>query len=536
MSINDLPNNTDELKQMIIKLDRQVAEQIIQYEKKITLLEEELQFFKQRLFGRKSEKLQNLDDKNWPWLFNEAEMVVDQEAATENRDKQPLIRVKEHTRHRAGRKPLPANLPRKEIIHTLTEEERKCACGTVAEKIGEETAEKLDVIPAQFIVEKHIRYKYACRGCEGLESEGGAVKIAPPPPALIPKSIATPGLLAFLLSAKFEDGMPFYRIEKVLLRYGIELTRATMCFWMMQVADRLKEILELFKVELLAGSLIGIDETRLQVLKEPGRPAHTLSYMWVFRGGDPKQPVIIYHYAPSRAAEVPINFLGEYKGYIQTDDYIVYEVLGKTMGVVLVGCWAHSRRGFADVVKISKKSENAEKALSYIRKLYAVEKEAKELELDYDGVKNLRQRKAKPVLLEFKEWLEEIIKKVPPESKLGKAINYALGNWEKLIRYLEDGRIPIDNNFLENAIRPFVIGRKAWLFSDTPEGAHASAALYSLIETAKANGLEPYWYMRYIFEELPKATTREQIKNLLPQYIDRSKVKAYKRPASQNRV
>lgn len=535
MSIDDLPNNTAELKQMILKLDKQVEELKSQYEQKVGLLEEELQFFKHRLFGRKSEKLKNLDDKNWPWLFNEAEMVVNKEAA-EAQGEEPLIRVKEYTRHRAGRKPLPANLPRKEIIHTLTEEERKCACGAIAEKIGEEFSEKLDVIPAQFIVEKHIRHKYACRCCEGLESEGGAVKIAPPPPALIPKSISTPGLLAFLLSAKFEDGMPFYRIEKVLLRYGIELTRATMCFWMMQVADRLKAMLELFKVELLAGPLIGIDETRLQVLKEPGRPAHTLSYMWVFRGGDPKQPVIIYHYAPSRAAEVPIKFLGEYQGYIQTDDYIVYEVLGKTMKVPLVGCWAHSRRGFTDVVKISKKSENADQALSYIRKLYAVEKEAKELELDDDGIKDLRQTKAKPVLSEFRGWLEEIIKQVPPESKLGKAINYVVSNWEKLIRYLEDGRIPIDNNFLENAIRPFVIGRKAWLFSDTPEGAHASAALYSLIETAKANGLEPYWYMRYIFEELPKATTCEQIKILLPQYIDRTKVRAYKRPAPQKKV
>ena len=433
------------------------------------------------------------------------------------------ITVPEYTRKKRGRKPLSDNIPRIEVIHKLPEEQRQCGCGCLKEKFGEETSEKLDIIPAQFRVIKHIRYKYACKNCEGADDpEGPTVVIAPPLTEIIPKGVATPGLLAHILTSKFEDALPFYRQEKILARMGVELPRSTMCGWAVKVAEACGPIMDLLAKEIRSGP-IQVDETPVQVLNEPGKKNTSKSYMWVYRGGDPARPVLIYQYHPTRAGKVPLEFLKKYKGYVQADGYNGYDALERTGDIRLLGCWAHVRRKFMDVIKAksnAKKSGLADEAITLIHSLYAVEKYARENKYDPNQIYELRQEKSKPILDDINTWLNDTASKTPPKGLLGKAVNYALKNWDRLIRYIENGNLQIDNNLAENAIRPFALGRKNWLFAGHPNGATASGMIFSLIETAKANGLIPYFYLRYLFDNLPLVKTDTEYKNLLPQYVD----------------
>jgi transposase len=279
--------------------------------------------------------------------------------------------------------------------------------------------------------------------------------------------------------------------------------------------------MELLQKELLSGPLINADETPVQVLNEPGKANTTQSYMWVFRGGTPGKEVVLYRYSSSRSGDVPREVLQGYHGYLQTDAYSAYE--GLDGQVRLVGCFAHVRRKFVKVIdaqgKGARKTGSAEVALGYIRKLYAIEKTAREQDLPANELHDFRREKAEGILGEFKAWIDKQIKLTPPKGLLGKALGYALNHWPKLIRYVEDGHITPDNNAAENAIRPFVVGRKNRLFSAHPNGAHAGATLYSLVETAKACGLEPYWYLRFLFEKLPYAQTEEDYRSLLPQKV-----------------
>jgi len=508
LDVNKLPEDPSSLKAIIIS-DRE----------KIQYLEEQVRLLKNEIFGRKSEKRPAPDD-NQIYLFNEVAVALSEKvekSASEN------VVVPEHSRRKPGRKPLPPELPRIEIIHDLDESEKSCGCGSQLKRIGEEVCEKLDYVPARIQVERHIRYKYACPACEGVDDEGPTVKIAPCPIQFIPKSMATAGLVAHIVTAKFEDALPLYRQEKIFDRLGIDLPRATMAGWMIKAAEKAAPIIELFHREIRSGPLVNIDETPVQVLNEPGRANMTNSYMWIFRGGYPDRPRLIFQYHPNRSGHVPLAFLDGYKGYVQTDGYNGYEALGRKPGVILVGCWAHARRKFDKVIKAmgsEKKQSAAHQAIDYIRQIYKIEKKADQEELDAEGRRQLRQQEAKPILDEFKKWLDEIAGRTPPKGLLGKAVNYTLGFWPRLIRYLEDGRLRPDNNLAENAIRPFVVGRKNWLFNAHPNGASASSVLYSLIETAKANGLKPHSYLRHLFDRLPYAKTEEDYRSLLPQPID----------------
>lgn len=513
-----LPNDFEWLKTIILDQEATIFAQKKRYESRIELLEERLRLLQNELFRRSSEKRPVEEDPRQLHLFNEAEVAVSEEPAREE------IAVPAHTRQKPKRKSLPDHLPRVEVIVDITEEEKVCACGTPLSRIGEEVSEKLDIIPAKVQVLRTIRPKYACKGCEGVESEGGAVKIAEPPAEMIPKGLATAGTLAYVATAKYADGTPLYRLSKILDRYGIEIPRSTMASWMVMVSDRCRLIMELLQGMLKSGILINADETPVQVLNEPGRANTANSYMWVFRGGDPEKPVVLFHYAPTRSGEVPKEILAGYQGYLQTDAYSAYEQFEKKGSpIILVGCMAHARRNFVKVIdargKRAKKNGSAEVALEYIRKLYLIEKIAREQDLSPEEILALRKEKAEPILKEFKVWMEKRYLETPPKGLLGKALSYALNHWPKLIRYLEDGRIPIDNNVAENAIRPFVVGRKNWLFSGHPNGAHAAATLYSLIETAKACDLEPYHFLRHLFERLPHAQTEEDLLALLPQRL-----------------
>jgi transposase len=329
-----------------------------------------------------------------------------------------------------------------------------------------------------------------------------------------------------VITGKFVDAVPFYRQEKQFGRLGVELTRATMCGWALQVAERCRPMIELLREEILSGPLIQADETTVQVLEEPGREAQADSYMWVFRGGPPGRPGLLYQYAPTRAGRVAADFLNGYTGYVQTDGYAGYDFLDGKPGVIHAGCWAHARRKFDELKKaISGKARtgppragSADVALAYIRELYAIEHRAHTSNLAGDELVRVRKKEAGEVLEKFKKWLEQKYPQTPPQGLLGKAIGYTLGQWNRLIVYLESPFLTPDNNLTENAIRPFVIGRNNWIFSGTPEGAGASATLYSLIETAKANGLEPYRYLRYLFARLPHANSQDDYRTILPQH------------------
>jgi len=510
-----IPDNPDEFKAFVADMQER-------YESRIEYLEERIRVLQQAIFGKKSEKRRPVEEegeyRQLP-LFNEAEALVE-----EKKQAEPVL-VPEHTRKKPKRKPLPADLPRVEVVHDISEDEKVCACGAPLCRIGEEVSEKLDIIPAKIRVIRNIRPKYACKSCEGVESEGPTVVIAPNPVQIIPKGIATPGLLSHIIVSKYVDSLPLYRQEKIFLRYGIELSRSTMSGWIVEAAKQAQPLRALLREELLSGPLIHADETPVQVLGEPGRANTTQSYMWVFRGGSPEKPVVIFRYSETRSGEVPVEMLEGYVGYLQTDAFSAYEVVEKRLpGIVLAGCFAHARRYFVKVVDARPKSAgaktgSAEVALGYIRQLYAVEAFARESGLSADQIQSLRTEKAAPVLDEFKGWLDNRISKTPPKGLLGQALQYAQNHWPKLIRYLENGHIPIDNNRVENDIRPFAVGRRNWLFCGHPNGADASATLYSLITTARACGLDPYQYLRFLFEKLPYARSQKDFRALLPQNI-----------------
>ena len=505
-----LPDTTSDLKEIIVELHRQIGDLRDAYDKETGILLEQIRHLRAQLFGRKSEKIQG-GPQTLP-LFDMPEPAEEEEPEEE-------VHIPAHTRGKRGRKPLPENLPRVERIHDIDDADKICACGCELSRIGEEISEQLDIIPAKIQVIRHIRPKYACKNCEGVEDAGPTVKIAPVPPQIIPRSIATPGLLAHILTAKFVDHIPFYRQEKQLERLGVEISRTSMCSWAMQTASVCQPILNLFIDEVLSGFVIQADETTLQVLQEPGRNPTTKSYMWIFRRGDPEKPVLIYQYHATRGGDVAKEFLRDFEGCVQTDGYSGYDFLDHDEKIRHIGCWAHARRKFMDVIKAQgKKCKNgsADKALNYIRKLYRIEKEAREKGLSADELYQVRQQESKPILNEFKQWLDKTALQTPPKGLLGKAVAYTLNQWDRLVGYVEDGRLSIDNNGAENTIRPFVVGRKNWLFAGTPEGAEASALLYSLIETARANKLEPYAYLRFIFEKLPMASSLQDYEALLP--------------------
>ena len=489
---DNLPDDLAALKQLLAQM-----------QSKVVLLEEENALLRQRLFGRKSEQTA---DPATPQLllFNEAESI-DTPAPVEADEE-----VVAPTKRRGKRKPLSADLPRIEVIHELSEHELTCACGCRRHAIGEETSEQLEIVPMQIRVIKHIRKVYGCRGCET------APVTADKPAQLIEKSMASPSVLAMLLTTKYVDGLPLHRFEKVLARHGVDIPRQTLARWVIQCCEHFQPLLNLMRDRLLESPIVHCDETRVQVLKEPDRDPTSQSWMWVQASGPPERPVILFDYTTSRAQEVPLRLFADYRGYLMTDDYAGYNALGAQPGIERLACMAHVRRKFVDAQKVQPKGKagRADVALTMINKLYGIERGLKEMtdEQRFAG----RQEQSLPVLSQLKNWLEKTQPQVTAQSALGKAVNYLASNWSRLERYIEAGFLPIDNNAAERAIKPFVIGRKAWLFSDTPKGAAASAQIYSLVETAKANGQEPYTWLRHVLERLPQAESVEDVEALLP--------------------
>lgn len=491
----------------------------------IERLEEKLRLAAHKRFGASSEKA----DADQLGLFNEAEAL----ATPPDPDAPDEVTVPAHKRAKGGRKPLDPDLPRVRIEHDITETEKLCPCGSGHQRprIGEMVSEQADIVPAKVQVLSHVRFKYGpCRDCDGVfppvtgdgDNEASAprpVIVAPLPPQPIPKSIASPGTCAFVVTAKYADGLPLYRLEKILGRYGLDVSRGRLAAWMIRLGDLIVPLINLMEDAQAAHDILAMDETSVQVLKEDGRAAQTKSYMWVRRGGPPDKPVILFNYEPTRSGAIAWRLTQDFKGYLQSDGYSGYDAVGKREDVIHVGCLAHARRKFDEALKAQKKTGRgglAAHGLALIQKLYRVEKIAREAGMSAQARKKLRDDKARPIWSELRQWLDRVRGHAPPSTKIGQALTYLDNQWPQLIRVLDDGRLEVDNNFCENAIRPFVLGRKAWLFSDTPAGANASARLYSLIETAKANGCEPYDYLKRVFAELPKATTLAEIELLLP--------------------
>jgi transposase len=544
----DSPESVEELTSLVLSQQEQLEsfkreEKGLKVENQI--LRERIKKLTRQLYGRKSEKYVLEDSSDQMCLFEDEDNDVESSQDTDcskvlGDGSQETIIVAEHKRKKGGRKPLPVELPRVEVVHDLCAEEKQCSCGSEMSRIGSVSSEKLEMLPAQMWVLREVRYKYACKECEGVESpEGtGAVKIAASSAQIVPKSIATPSWLAHVFVSKFADSLPFYRQEKQFLRYGIELSRSRMCHWAFHVSDQLERLLDMLWIELRSGAYMSLDETTVQVLNEPDRPASSKSYMWVIRGspGGKDKGIVIFHYSPSRSGEVARQLIGNHQGYVQTDGFSGYDFLDSRVDIVHVGCWAHARRKFVEVASLYNKSKKkrggigkAGHALQTIGKLYQIEKKARQNDLSAQELYQLRQDEAKPILEEFKEWLQDNVVNIPPKSSLGAAFIYTLNQWPRLINYLQSGILPIDNNLTENAIRPFVVGRKNWLFSDQPRGAQASALFYTLIETAKENGLEPYAYFLYLFDRLPHAITEDDWKQLLPIYITPERLTEFKK-------
>jgi len=493
---------------------------IQQQQLEIEYLKERIELLLSQVYGKKSEK-RPLE------LQDQLSYLDDQPEEPDTIPIEEAVSVPAHTRKKSGRKPLPEELPRIEVIHDIPEDQKQCACGALLDWIGEEISEQLDFIPAQLRVIRHIRPKYACKQCEGVETEGKTVKIAPPPRQILEKSIVSAGLLAQIIVAKFVDALPFYRQEKQFARLGYELSRTNMANWTLQLGEIIQTLLKLLKQEVLSGPLIHMDETTIQVLKEKGRSPSSKSYMWVMRTGASAKPAVYFHYSTSRASAIAQELLKSYQGVIQTDGYAGYDFIDSSSELIHAGCWAHARRKFMEVLKVKGKyhqqklkTGHASQAVEYIRQLYALEDQADEKQFSFEQRLTLREEKAKPLLNEFHQWLKNLDPQVPPKGLLGKAIAYTLSRWDQLTRYLDHGFVGLDNNAAENAIRPFVVGRKNFLFCDTPAGAEAMAGLYSLVETARANQLNPYEYLKRLFEQPPYAETEDQMGSLLPQYLN----------------
>ena len=483
---------------------------------RVAALEEYLRLERARSYGRSSEK-----HPGQGHLFDEVEQANDQDDSEDAQsDDEPNAEASKKKTGNGGRKPLSPSIPREQIRLTLSDEAKEGAINTFFSVVKEE----LDIVPAKVRVIEYLQEKAVFITTDDNNTSKRTIVTAPQPKHPLAGSIGSIGLLAYIIVAKYCDGLPLYRLENILQRYGGSITRTTMANWMMRLSDELQPLINLMREHQLSHQYIQADETRIQVLKEPDKAITSDKYMWITLGGPPRQPAILFEYDPSRSKEVPLRLLDGFKGYLQTDGYAGYHAACTENDIIHLGCMDHLRRKFMDAKKAEPKKTGKGKiskagiAINKLKKLYAIEKSIKDLSADekYD----VRQKKSIPALNDFKNWVDKHAPKSPSDSLLGKAFGYALNQWSKIVRYCDDGNLHISNIRAENAIRPFVIGRKNWLFSDTPRGARASATLYSLVETAKANNLEPYEYLRAMLKRLPYAENAEDIEELLPWNIE----------------
>jgi len=482
--------------------------EITEHKQLIQWLMEQLKLSKRRQFGVSSEQ----SDWEQTSFFNEAEVTAN--AAVPEPE---LETVKEHRRKkRTNADRMPPDLPVEVVEHKLPEQDRACPeCGHDMHVMGHDTREELKLIPAKAVIVRHVSSVYACRCCEKT-NDYVPIEKAPMPQPVIKGSFASPEAIAHIAVQKFVMASPLYRQEQEWARNGIQLSRQTMSNWLVRVSrDWLRPIYEELHRRLCEMDVAHADETTLQVLKEDGKPAQSKSYMWLYRtGGDAERPIVLYEYQQNRSHEHPKEFLKGFKGYLHADGYDGYHNLPET--ITVVGCWAHLRRKFDEALKTlpekNRKGTKAWTGLEFCNKLFHIEKQL--VLLSPEKRKAEREIRSRKVIADFYAWIG--VTTVLPKSLLGQAVNYAISQKKYLENYLKDGRLEISNNRAERSIKPFVIGRKNWLFSNTPNGATASAVFYSLIETAKENGLNPHTYLTHVFRTAPNLPGGKGIEELLP--------------------
>ncbi len=414
---------------------------------------------------------------------------------------------KSTTSNANGRRPLPIDLRRERVEHDVPEDQRACKCCPLKmQRMGKVVTEQLEFKPGELYVIEHVRIKYGCQRCKG------DIVTAPLPPQPIDKGLPGPGLLTEVILNKYQDHLPLHRQEQRFARFGVDLPRSTLCDWVMQCAFLLQPIVELMKTDALLPCIrIFTDDTTVPVLAK-GK-THT-GRLWVYVGGGRENPTcVIYDYTSSRSQTGPQKFLKGYRGYLQADAYAGYDILYKSGDVIEVGCWAHARRKFVDIIKAAKEHSLADSAVEFIGGLYAVEKRAKHLTPLQR--KYYRRRYSKPILKRFYRWLNQHQNETLPKSPIGQAIAYALNHWRALNNYCRDGGLNIDNNTAERAIKPVVLGRKNYLFAGSHDGAKNAAILYSIIETCKLNGVNPFVYLKDVLTRLP-TTLNKDLNLLLP--------------------
>jgi Transposase and inactivated derivatives len=470
---------------------------------------QQLKLNRKKMFGSSSEKGEyaGMEQLNF---FNEAEAergVLNPEPTVET------ITYKRNKK-KGSREKLLEQLPVEVIEYTLPENEQNCPkCGNALHVMSKEIRKELKIVPAKVSVIEHVSYVYACRNCDKNDVETPIIT-ASAPKALIAKSLVSPSVMAYIMNQKFVNAMPLYRQEQELKRMGVLLSRQTLSNWMIKGSSLLKPLMDTMKAELLKKDILHADETTLEVLCEPDRPAQTNSYMWVYRTSGCDIPIVLYDYQQGRSGRFAKKYLQGFKGYLHTDGWGGYHQLQPE--VTLCGCWAHARRKFNEALEVcTDKSSDSPEALglSYCQKLFNIEKMA-EGKL-YDERYDIRQEQSTSVIEEFYAWIEKQQDKTLPQSLLGKALQYAQNQKKHLLSFLKDGRIELSNNRAERSIKPFVIGRKNWLFCNTPGGAKSSALLYSLVETAKENNLNPYEYLNFVFEQI-QANPAANLSDLLP--------------------
>lgn len=474
------------------------------------LLQERLQHFLRQLFAARSEARGSAQQE---LFLNEAEALA-AAAPMPAQEVAVSTEVGAPGRKPRGRRPLDPALPREIIRHELPARDRICAHdGTALIEIGVEISEQLDIVPQRVRVIEHQRVKYACPCCDQ------SIRVTPAPARIIPKGLLTASALAWVITSKYQDALPLYRQAALIARFGGELSRATLAASVVRVGTAVQPIINLLRDVLLDAELIHGDETTVQVLKEPGRAAQTKSYLWAQMNGT-GPPVRLFSYRPSRSAATATElYAGVAAGAVlMTDGYAPYEALAQANGLTHLGCWAHARRYFIEAEQALPRERRAEhpvrEFIGRIGALFAVETQA--TAMSAPDRQRLRVEKSRPILDGIETLLLAHLHAVLPQSLFGKALHYLHGQWLKLVRYVENGAWPISNNACENLIRPFCVGRRNWLFCDTVAGAQASANLYSLIETCKANEVEPYRYLTALFEALPAAQTADEFEALLP--------------------
>lgn len=505
--IKDLTKlSRNELENSFVKLETQVEE----LSAKIAWYEEQYRLSKQKIFGSSSEKTDGLQIS----LFNEPE------AESVPINIEPTLETVTYKRKKKNsrKEQLPDNLPVETIEYRLSPEEQSCPqCGESLHEMSKEIRQELKIIPAQVTVVEHIRYVYSCRNCEKNEITTPVIT-APMPNPVIKGSLASPSFISYVMTRKYVEALPLYRQEQQFERSGIILSRQTLSNWMIRSSnDWLSPIYNRMHSILVQKEVLHADETVLEVLNEPGRPAQTNSYMWMYRTSGDEVPIVLYEYKVSRSGDHPKIFLKNFKGFIHVDGYAGYH---KVENATLVGCWAHARRKITDALKALPKdtpisTTAASKGLEYCNQLFAIEREL--VELTYEERYEQRLLRSKAVVDAFFAWLETQKQQVIPKSSFGSAVTYCLNQRKKLEAFLLDGRLELSNNRGERAIKPFVIGRKNWLFSNTPKGAASSAVIYSVVETAKENKLNLFEYLKYLFEQLPNVDITDL--NIIDKYL-----------------